>query len=219
VKVVIHQPDFLPWIGFFHKWAVSDLLIIHDDIQYVKQEWQNRDKIKINNSDKWITVPVITKGRGEQNINEVEIVNDHKWGKIILGTLRTFFPKSKNIKEYLPELEEIILKEHKLLINLNMELIYWVGRILKIEVPIKFASECELNTDKTEKLIELLKVFKADEYYTGLPSKDYLNEELLLQNGIKISYQTVDEITNYYQNSGEIFNYSVIQYLLMEYKK
>jgi hypothetical protein len=217
MRITIHQPDFLPWIGFFHKWAVSDLLIIHDNIQYIKQGWQNRDKIKINNSDKWITVPVITKGRSEQNINEVEIVNNNKWKKTILGTLRTFFSKSKNINEYFSELEEIILKEHKLLIDLNMELIYWVGRKLKIEVPIRFASDNKLDTDKTEKLIELLKAYNADEYYTGLASKDYLNEELFTQNGIKLTYQNIDEISNYYPVSNELINYSVIQYLFNEH--
>ena len=217
MRVVIHQPDFLPWLGFFHKWAVSDLFVIFDDAQFVKCEWQNRDKIRITDSDHWITIPVLTKGRGHQKINEVEIDNNNNWNKKLVVTFKTYFSKTKNFKEYYPELEEIFLKKHRLLIDLNMELIYWVGSKLKINTPLRFSSENKSSLKSTERLIELLKFYGANEYYTGLASKDYMDEELLSQNGIKIFYQSAHEITQMYNISNNLINYSIIQYLFEEY--
>ena len=61
MKITIHQPDYLPWIGFFHRWFSSDLLIIYDDAQFIKGGWQNRDKILLGRNEYWLTVPVLTK--------------------------------------------------------------------------------------------------------------------------------------------------------------
>lgn len=219
MRLTIHQPDFLPWIGFFHKWAVSDLFIIFDDVQFIKHEWQNRDKININGLDHWMTIPVLTKGRSQQKINEVEINTDAFRHQKIVNTFRTYFSKSKNFNEYFPELEEIFLKKHRLLIDLNMELIYWVGDKLKINVPLKMASQNPSSLKKTERLLELAKIYNADEYYTGSASKDYLEEDLLIQNGIKISYQNMDEIIKFYKISTKLTAYSIIQYLFEEYTK
>ena len=219
MKTAIHQPDFLPWIGFFHKWAISDLFIIYDDAQYIKHGWQNRDKIKINDSDQWITIPVLTKGKSEQSISEVEIDNRNRWNHKILNTFKTFFRRTKNFHSYFPEIEKILLKDHNLLIDLNMELIYWVGEKLKIDVPIKFSSEYKIELNKTEKLLGLMKKINADEYYTGIASKDYLDENLLKENRIKIVYQNFDEIVNYYNISRENVGYSIIQYLFQEHNQ
>lgn len=217
MKVVVHQPDFLPWLGFFHKWAVSDLLVIYDDAQFVKGEWTNRDKIKLNGSDLWLTIPVLTSGKKEQKINEVEIDNRNKWGHKITNTLKTNFSKAKNFKEYFPEVEKIFLSEHKMLFDLNMKLIDWVGSKLKIATPIRFSSEKKSELKSTERLADLLKFYGADEYFTGLASKNYMDEELLLNNGIKIIYQSVNEITRMYNISENLINYSIIQYLFEEY--
>src|ERR1035437_9913354 len=77
--LAVHQPQYLPWLGYFHKIANCDLFLFLDDVQYKKREFQNRNRIKTPSGDLWLTIPVITKGHFTQNIKDVQINKEEKW--------------------------------------------------------------------------------------------------------------------------------------------
>ncbi|MBO0584707.1 hypothetical protein EXQ36_10090 [Clostridium botulinum] len=76
-----HQPVYLPWLGLFHKIALSDVYCFFDDVQYLRRDWNNRNKIKTSNGDIWLTVPVLSKGHMEKSIKDIEINNTIDWRK------------------------------------------------------------------------------------------------------------------------------------------
>ena len=77
--VCIHQPDFLPWLGFFDRLTQSDVFVVLDNVQFLRRGWHHRDKIKASNGEMWLTVPVKKSGRYEQLINQTEIENSTHW--------------------------------------------------------------------------------------------------------------------------------------------
>ena len=140
MRVTIHQPDFIPWIGFFHKWKNSDLLILYDDAQFIKGGWQNRDKIKAHDKEQWITVPVITKGKLGQLIKDVDINCKVDWKRNHLNTFKTYYGKTSGFNKVYPAIELIYNKNYKYLIDLNVDMLKMAAKFLNISVPFVFSS-------------------------------------------------------------------------------
>ena len=98
--VSVHQPQYIPWIGYFHKIAKSDEFVILDNVQYKKREFQNRNKILTKTGPIWLTVPVITKERFLQKISEVEIDNTVRWQEKHWESIKFNYSHSKYFKDY-----------------------------------------------------------------------------------------------------------------------
>ena len=107
--ITIHQPNYLPWAGFFHKAMLSDIFVIFDDVQYQKNSFINRNKVKTSNGETWLTVPIKVKGKSRETlINEAEIDNEQRWRKKHLNTIKLNYSKSKYYARYIPFFEEIL---------------------------------------------------------------------------------------------------------------
>ena len=144
--ISIHQPNYIPWIGFFNKILLSDTYVVFDDVQYPRgRDYANRNQIKTNNGKKWLTVPIIGKSQLKP-WNEIEI-NSNGWVEQHLSLLETFYKKSKYFEDYYPELKEVYLKKHKMLIDLNLDLIKYILKILNSDV--KIIKSSDIKTDKT----------------------------------------------------------------------
>ena len=211
--VTIHQPDFMPWMGYFYKWMQSDLLVIYDDAQFIKGGWQNRDKIRINGEDKWLTVPVETSGKLGQNINEVQINYKRDWIKDHMNTFNAVFRKSKNFDHIFTLLQEIYVKRHSSLFELNMDILNFIAGQLDIKVPILMSSSLNIQSSGTQKLIEILKAVDATSYLTGMGSKEYMDESIMTDNNISVCYQSNDSIMQHYSIEEENLFLSAIEYL------
>ena len=109
MKVAVHQPQYLPWIGYFDKIIKSDCFVFLDKVQYKHREFQNRNKIRSKDGWMWLTVPVISKGKGRQSIDEVEIDNSLDWQKDHCRSLQVCYGKSEYFDEYFPFFEDIQL--------------------------------------------------------------------------------------------------------------
>ena len=105
--VTIHQPNYLPWIGFFNKVLLSDVYVVYDDVQFPRsKEFGNRNKIKTNNGSLWLTLPVI--GKSEfRNFNKIEI-NQNGWEKNHLSQIINFYKKSPFFDLYYLDIEKIL---------------------------------------------------------------------------------------------------------------
>ncbi len=96
--VSVHQPQYLPWLGYFDKIERSDIFVFLDNVQFKKNEWQNRNKIKTSEGWQWLSVPVIHKFM--QKISEVKINNTVWWGKKHLNALVTNYSKAPFFKDH-----------------------------------------------------------------------------------------------------------------------
>lgn len=209
--VTIHQPNFLPWPGFFHKWLNADAFIMLDTVQYVKNEWQNRNRIKTAQGAQWITVPV--NYRFPQTIREVGIA-DQRWSRKLCGSIEQAYAKAPYFGEYWPEIRPVLQKPYTLLRDLNMALIRTVGDFLGCQAPLYIASDMGVETTgPTERLLALCDALQADAYLSGLEGRVYLDRDAFASHGISLYFQRV-EAPVYAQLHGEFVSHLSILDLL-----
>ncbi len=218
MRVTIHQPDFLPWLGYFHRWAKSDLFIILDDVQFIKRGWHHRDKIKTTRGSSWLTVPVKKKGRYLQKIKDVEIDNEQNWRLKHLRTIENTYKKAPNFDRCFAALKEIYAKEHSFLTEFNIELLMYLASEFTINTPLDYASKYNLDQTLTDRLVQLVKVVGGTTYLTGLGSKEYLDEASFQNAGIALEWQVFEHPA--YQQLHGLFEpmLSALDYLMMTSK-
>ncbi|MEW6263546.1 MAG: WbqC family protein [Thermodesulfobacteriota bacterium] len=213
--VTIHQPDFLPWLGFFDRWRKSDVYIVLDDVQFIRQGWHHRDKIKTKDGPQWLTVPVKKKGRFDQEIREVAIDYQSDWRRKHLDALRHAYRGAPNLDFMLRSLEGIYGQGRQYLIDLNLDLLRWAASILEVHAPWVLASDLRAQGKSTARLVELVQKVGGRVYLTGLGSKDYLEETLFKEARLAVVWQEF-EPSVYRQLHGDFIpNLSVLDYLLM----
>jgi len=210
--LTIHQPNFLPWPGFFHKWMISDAMLLLDTVQYEKNEWQNRNRIKTPHGVQWVTVPV--NYRFPQTIREVRIA-DRRWPRKLSGSIEQAYAKAPYIGEYWPELREIMNEPFDLLRDLNAALIRAVGRFLGCSAPLYMASDLGVdNLDPTGRLLDLCQELGADAYLSGREGRAYLDRDVFASRGISLYFQHV-EAPVYTQLHGDFASHLSILDLLL----
>ncbi len=183
----IHQPQYLPWIGYFDKMQRSDVFVLLDDVQYKKNEWQNRNKIKTPQGWQWLTVPVhYTFG---EKINEVLINNATNWGKKHWHALVVNYSGTTYFKDYKDFFEEVYNKQWKYLWELNIYLIKELSAFLGIETRLIKSSELQVEGEKTERLVRICKKLKADTYLSGNGAREYLDLNLFKREKVKVIFQ------------------------------
>ncbi|MGE5340713.1 MAG: WbqC family protein [Candidatus Omnitrophota bacterium] len=213
--VTIHQPDFLPWLGFFSRWEMSDLLIILDDVQFLRRGWHHRDRIKTSAGVRWLTVPVKTKGRYDQKINEVRVSDDPEWRDRHLETIKHAYGKAPNFNAVFETLSDIYSRKQEYLMDVNLALLTFGAQMLHITVPFQLASTFRIHSTKSQRLVDLVKCVGGDTYLTGQGSRAYLDDSLFEDNGIAVRWQTFEHPV-YPQLHGDFEpNLSVLDYLMM----
>ena len=213
--VTIHQPDFLPWLGFFDRWKNSDLFIVLDNVQFLRQGWHNRDKIKIPGGVRWLSVPTIRKGKFEQEIRDVLIDYQHDWPRKFLETIRHAYGKAPNFDRIFPDIVSCIKTRHSLLIDLNMNLLRWAADELEINAPMILASTLQADSKATMRLVELTTLVGGEVYFTGTGARDYLEAQYFEAAGIEVRWQEFEHPV-YPQLHGRFeAGLSVLDYLMM----
>ena len=166
MKVIIHQPEYLPYLAFFERMLETDIFVALDDVGYQKNAFINRNKIKTQQGSKWITVPV--QGRSpNKKINEVLIDNSQNWQESILDKIKFSYNKAPYFKEVFSLLEEAFEKKWQKICDLDIFLIKKINEYLGINAKIIKSSDLNVGGQGTERLINILKELKADEYLSG----------------------------------------------------
>lgn len=189
----IHQPDFMPWIGYFDKMKKSNLLIYLDDVQFSRRGWTHRDKIRVLDKFVWLTVPVEKKNNYYQTIREIKIKDNKELSKVHLDIIKNAYRKSRNFDQIFPEIESIYKKNYKFLIDLNVEIIDLFCDILEIKKKTIFSSKFNLNTKNSERLMNLLELNNSKKYLTGEPSKNYMDIDFFKKKSIEIIWHDLDQ--------------------------
>jgi len=188
-SLVVLQPSYLPWLGYFEQMYRCDYFIFYDDVQYDKNGWRNRNRIKSSIGSQWLTVPVKTAGRHHQAIKDVEIDNSFYWARKHIASIEHNYANAPYLKKYLPELEEILFKEWFLLVDLNIAVTQLMCRWLKIDRQIIRSSELGISGDRSERLMRFCRHFDVDHYISGDSAKNYLDINLFLSAGIIVEWQ------------------------------
>ena len=207
------QPNYLPWLGFFHKVSLSDKFIFVDTVQYEKKGVTNRNKIKTANGEQWLTVPVLTKGKFEQKVNEIEINNAEQWPKKHWKSIELNYRKAPYFSQYSQFFEEVYQKKWGKLSELNETIIRHIFNVLGIKVEIFKASDINPVGEKTMLLIDICRKVGADTYLSGRGAMKYVDEGLFRQNGLNHMFQDFQHPVYKQLHSEFIPNISIIDLL------
>ncbi len=214
--VAIHQPNYLPWIGYFHKIYNSDIFVFLDDRQYGKNQVANRNKIKTAKGWIYLTVPVLIKGHFGQLTLDVEIDNHINWRKKHWKSILFNYKKAHYFDDYSYFFEDLYQKEWEKLSELNEYIIRNIVNILGIKIKFIRSSELDIKGTSTENLINIVKAVGGDTYLSGIHGKDYMDENKFRENGINLTYQDFHHPT-YRQLFGDFIpNMSIIDLLFNE---
>ena len=212
MKIAIHQANYFPYPGFFHKINQADIFVIQDDVKF-ENRITNRNKIISSSEYTWINVP-IKKGHKSLPIMDVKINNEIPWGKINLKKICAGYNKAKFFHLYKDYFENLYKKEWNNIFDLNFETIKQVLRWLDIKVEIVIESELRVSGQPTERLVKVCKKLGADTYISGIGGKRYLDEKLFKKNKIILKHQNYNPI-RYLQHMSKSFipNLSIIDLL------
>lgn len=197
-KIAILQSNYIPWKGYFDLINMVDEFVFYDEVQYTKNDWRNRNKIKTSQGTQWLTIPVRQESL-EQKIKDTKIT-DRKWNIKHWRTISQNYSKTKYFKDYKDIFEELYLKcDEEYLSQINYKFITIINEILEIKTKLRWSSEFELKDGQTEKLLGICKDCNADIYLSGPAAKDYFNEELAKQENIKVEWMDYSGYKNYEQ--------------------
>lgn len=193
MRCVILQPSYIPWRGYFDQIYKADVFIFYDDVQYDKNGWRNRNRIKTSNGPLWLTIPVLHRGSVIEHtpINEIQIDWSKDWMRKHWLTIRQSYSKAPYFEEYAEILETFYQTRPEFLADFTTDLTIALARTIGIEhTRFVRASSLGASGQKTERLIELLRKIGADHYISGPSAKDYLEQEKLTENGIGLEWMT-----------------------------
>jgi WbqC-like protein family len=211
--VAIHQPEHLPWLGFFEKMQRADLFVLLDDVQFSKGDFQNRNRVKGSAAVQWLTVPVVQ--RFPQKINEVEIAGDD-WRQKHWKTLVSCYARSPHFESLVPVFTEFYRRRWDKLATLNVAAIRLLARLLNVEKKIVLSSELNVGGQKSDLVLNICKQVGAGAYYSGAMGRAYLNRGAFQQAGIEIVVQSFNHPTYqqlFMKQQGFVPNLSVLDLL------
>ena len=186
--VAIHQPQYLPWLGYFDKIRRADVFCFLDTVQYKKNDWQNRNRIKTAQGWQWLTVPVHY--RYPQKISEVTINNNVKWKHKHLQALISNYSRTPYFKKISDSLKYAYSENWECISDLNIFLIKQLAAALGLDQKLYVkASDFTLHEDSTNRLIDICKKLKADTYLSGQDGVKYMNLDSFEQGGIRVIVQ------------------------------
>ena len=192
MKVAIHQPNFLPWEGYFDKIKHVELFVHLDDVQFERgKTFTSRTKIIQNGTPIWLTVPVLNKSE-LLPIHSIQTDNSFNWQQKHLNTLFHAYKKSLNFNAIYPLIEELYDVKHDLLIDYNLKGIELISSYLNINTKfIRSSGLTKSDESGWSKIMDILKKTNATTYFSGSGSgsRRYINEQDLNDKNIKLEWQ------------------------------
>lgn len=205
--VVIHQPDFIPYLGFFDRLLKADIYVVFDNVQYVRSSrgWTSRDKIKTRNGEKWISVST-QKAPRDTAINQILLSEDERWRKDNLNLIMENYKKSSYYDEIMPYIEQLYQFRAERMMDFNLESIKLLMRLFNIEIEIVMASDLNPEGKSNELIIDIMKRLGCRKYLSGVGARDYYKAELYEDAGIEVIWQDFKHPI-YPQQFGEFIPY------------
>jgi hypothetical protein len=213
--ISIHQPAYLPWLGYFDKINKSDLFIFLDTVQFQKNSFQNRNLIlKKNDTPMWLTVPI------EKNhfeiIHKIKIHNGFNWKKKHYDSIRFNYSGTKNFNKIFRKLHQFYNREWVFLNDICYDMLIFFCDLLNIKTKIiKLSEEENILGQKSDLILNICKKYNAKTYYSGINGKSYLDLTKFEQEKINVIFQNFilkEDIKKINQTNYN--NYSIIEYIM-----
>lgn len=191
MRVGIIQSNFIPWRGYFDFIDDCDLFIYHDDLQYTKNDWRNRNRIKTAEGPAWVTVPVHYR-QVSQRICDTGIDYSKDWAGRIANQIRANYMRAPFFKDYSAPFFEILNSGIEVISDLNVAVNRWIAEALGIRTEIRMSKEFSPEGAKTDRLIGILKKAGATSYLSGPSAKAYIEPEKFSMAGISLEYKSYE---------------------------
>jgi len=186
--VTTHQPIFLPWPGLFYKGLRADTTVLLDEVQFpLGRGWMNRNRLKSEQGELWLTVPVRRTGRGKQLIRDVGLCEETDWRRRHLLGIRQNYAHAPYLEEHLPAIEAIYACDQTRLIDLNVELIRFLWDALGLKGKLVLQSELGVSGRATDLLISICQALHADTYLALPYVEKFLGTDELRAGGIALA--------------------------------
>jgi hypothetical protein len=191
VVVAIHQPNFLPWLGYFDKVARSDVFVLLDSVQFPRSghgEWMNRVRLLVAGEPRWVTVPI--RRRGVQEIREVEIADDQPWRRTVMRTIESNYRRAPHFGDVWPLVDEILTTPTRRLAELNESGVRTIARALGLTVTrIVRSSELDVPGAGSDLLAGLTVAVGGTTYLSGGGADEYQREDSYAARGVRLEHQ------------------------------
>ena len=182
--VAIHQPHYLPWLGYLHRMAQADLFIVLDHVQFERGNYQNRSMVRVNGAPHWLTVPVVQRSQKECIVDKA-IDNSQPWASTHFETLRRAYGSAASAP-----LKSIYEARWERLVDLNAALLEFLREAFAIRTPLVNSSELDVGGAKSELVLNLCQAVGADALLVGLGgSRQYLERDAFARAGIELVFQ------------------------------
>ncbi|HXN92753.1 MAG TPA: WbqC family protein [Candidatus Sulfotelmatobacter sp.] len=189
--VAIHQPNFLPWLGYFDKIRRAQAFILLDDVQFQKTgaTWTNRVQVLVAGAPAWLTVPVVRAFHGTRAISEIEIDDRSPWRDKLLRTVELNYRRAPHFDAVYTWIAPLIKNQVKSLVELNVQAIRAATAALGLENVLVLSSSVNVQSRATDRLVELVRAVGGDAYLAGGGAQGYQEDHLFREAGISLVYQ------------------------------
>ena len=184
-KVAIHQPNYLPWLGYFAKIKKCDIFVFLDDVQFSKNSWQNRVNIKSPNGKQFLTQPVNRINGALTSTNEI-IFSNSSWKAKHLKSIEHNYKKARFFYDFFPIVEFILSNEAENLVQFNIFAVKNICDYLKLDINFIKSSEIKVEGNSSQRLINIIKSFSAFNYIHGKGANSYHDVQLFKENNINL---------------------------------
>jgi hypothetical protein len=212
-RVGISQSNYVPWLGFFELVSKCDSFVFLESVQYTKNDWRNRNLIRINDRPHWLTIPVSTGNSLSITLKDVEVA-DPRWLEKHLSTIKHAYSghgSKSNLGDFLAEIYPAELKSMEKLSDINIFILNRIFSLLEIKIDT-FTWTSSDSLTKQERVLGICKEFGAKNYLTTLKGKSYLDEHHFNRNDINIEVFTHERVNQYTYETQKHFqnNFSII---------
>jgi WbqC-like protein family len=198
-RVAILQSSYIPWKGYFDIVNSVDEFILYDDVQFTRRDWRNRNRIKTPQGLRWLTIPVQSKGRYLQRVDET-VVSEPTWARSHWNAFAQNYSTAPYFSRYRASFEEMFLTCTELRLSwINRRFIEAICAILGISTPLTWSTDYAAHGTKTERLVSLCVAAGATAYLSGPSARDYIEEEEFKRAGIELSYMDYSGYPEYTQ--------------------
>lgn len=214
----IHQPHYLPYMGYIDKMYRSDVFVFLDTVQFVRRGWQNRNKIRTAGGEQWLTIPVLKEGRSQKICDTMIDTTRAAWKRKHLRAIELNYSKAKYFDKFWPRLKRLYVEtEADKLASFNVVLVEWFRFMLipEWDGELVIASDYGgISEEPTERLIDLCQKFDCDTYLAGEGGHNYMNTDAFCKAGITVVWQKFKEKERTQHYMPFLPNMACLDYLL-----
>jgi hypothetical protein len=197
-RVAVIQSNYIPWKGYFDIINRVDEFVFYDCVQYTKNDWRNRNRIKSHNGNTWLTIPVTVISLS-QSIRDTKIA-DPRWARKHWRTLAQEYRHAPRFNDFKDAIESLYAETYDLyLCDINRTFIAAINRLLGVSTTLRSTDDLTLHGTRIEKLLDLLKQVDATHYLSGPSAKAYIDTDLFRAEGIEVEWMDYSHYPEYTQ--------------------